>query len=604
MKDQYILNIIKKTKKILDNKTIVSTLINFFLLKNSIIYLCRESQKYNQTNYTFLNTLHRCFDSFDIYDLIYSFECVIDDNIKKEKGIVYTPKYIANFITSYSLEHWNGDKIPYICDPCCGSGVFLIECITQLSNKYNISKIEALNYVRGIDVDIQSVSYCKIVIELFLQINGEQCECLENKIVCSDVLLDGHEIIFNKLDICYIDIIVTNPPYVKLQNINDDYKNLLIKKYKQYIHGSFSTAILFLVASYELLKHSNGIMGCITQNNFFTSLSAKKIRNWLCQNNFIHTIIDFRDKIIFKKNSAYTCLLFLDFRGIDNFKFAWSDGKLENLDTSIQFSYIQTHGLQYEKWRLAPSIHLKNIHKIERMPLRLKDIVDIKVGFATLKDSIFLLDEVQAINFEQEILKPAIKISDIDSECDLQTYKKYIIFPYKMINNKYYIIEEKAMKEKYPRTYLYLLSHKEALSSRSSNNKTGIFYEWGRKQGMYSYENKIITKTFNSSPKFIIDNTGALFCNGYALVLKKDFNLLVLKKILNSQVMNYYMKLTSFNIDGGYQCFQKNFIENFGIPKLGKEDIEIILNNNGKKLDCYLMKLYDIDKHIPNDIFI
>jgi len=40
------------------------------------------------------------------------------------------------------------------------------------------------------------------------------------------------------------------------------------------------------------------------------------------------------------------------------------------------------------------------------------------------------------------------------------------------------------------------------------------------------------------------------------------------QRMLNSRVMKYYAALTSFSISGGYQCYQKNFIEHFGLPDL------------------------------------
>ena len=127
------------------------------------------------------------------------------------------------------------------------------------------------------------------------------------------------------------------------------------------------------------------------------------------------------------------------------------------------------------------------------------------------------------------------------------------------------------------------------------------FYEWGRSQCMEATGPKLLTKTFSKGPQFILDNTDSLFCNGYSVKPKATTDLFgsaidirVLQRILNSKVMNYYTRLTSFQIDGGYQCFQKNFIERFSIPVItSAENIEI-MGLNGEERECLIAKIFGI----------
>jgi hypothetical protein len=59
--------------------------------------------------------------------------------------------------------------------------------------------------------------------------------------------------------------------------------------------------------------------------------------------------------------------------------------------------------------------------------------------------------------------------------------------------------------------------------------------------------------------------------------------------------MDYYAKLTTFQIEGNYQCFQKNFIEKFCIPDLSPEQERFILELNGLEFDNYLCQIFEID---------
>ena len=66
-----------------------------------------------------------------------------------------------------------------------------------------------------------------------------------------------------------------------------------------------------------------------------------------------------------------------------------------------------------------------------------------------------------------------------------------------------------------------------------------------------------------------MDTSDNLFCNGYSV---KPLNTLTSYKIENLQVflqsrfMHAYALATSFEIAGGYQCYQKNFIEKICLP--------------------------------------
>lgn len=65
--------------------------------------------------------------------------------------------------------------------------------------------------------------------------------------------------------------------------------------------------------------------------------------------------------------------------------------------------------------------------------------------------------------------------------------------------------------------------------------------------------------------------------------------------------MHYYIKKTSVSIEGGYPCYQKNFIEKFSIPSLTENEIsEIRELNTSNDIDNYLINLYHLNFPEPN----
>ena len=84
----------------------------------------------------------------------------------------------------------------------------------------------------------------------------------------------------------------------------------LSKKFKGYANGNFSLALLFLLAGHRLLA-PQGCLAIITQNNLYTSLAGKGVRQYLQDEQCIRRIIDFGHHKVFRQASAYTCLVFL-----------------------------------------------------------------------------------------------------------------------------------------------------------------------------------------------------------------------------------------------------------------------------------------------------
>ena len=141
------------------------------------------------------------------------------------------------------------------------------------------------------------------------------------------------------------------------------------------------------------------------------------------------------------------------------------------------------------------------------------------------------------------------------------------------------------------------LTKKEVLDGRDKGKPNPVsWYAYGRTQGLNKYGVKLLFPTFANKPRFIyVDDEYALFCNGYAVFPNSYLDLDILRRILNSKIMAYYVRNTSYAIEGGYYCYQKKYIERFSIPYLSPEDQEKIRLLSDEELDVYLGKLYGVD---------
>ena len=552
----------------------------------------------------------------NIYELERIFELLIPPTDKKINGAFYTP----NLITNYMANELIFDKNVKLCDPSCGCGAFLIAAIEKIHKKYGkpVSDIIAEN-IYGSDIAEYSIRRCKVLLSLLALLNNQDKEILKFNLftinsLSKDINITYKEVINNG----GFDIIIGNPPYVKYQDLSKELREDLIKDWETIKTGNYNLYFAFFELGMKLLK-KDGVLGYIVPNNYFTSLSGINLRNYLQNNHYLKKIIDFTHIKVFDVRT-YTCITFLQKRTNSYFEYERIDDK-NNLNylPELKFSKNYFENLNPKKWRLLKEEDINNIRKIENMPYKLKDLVDIRVGIATCKDNIYFIDGTltdgdyylkdynkQTYKIEKNITKKISKISDFIDEKSFKNNMRRIIFPYKLLNNKVIIIKENELKIKYPYCYKYLQAVKSELLNRDKGQvEYPTWYAYARTQGLNFEGKKLLTPTFSDKPRFMYDNeNSSLFCNGYGLFEKNtiqknlfgiNIGLPVLQKILNSSIMDYYINRTSVSIEGGYPCYQKNFIELFGIPELSFEDIAFIENaNNENEIEEFLIKKYDL----------
>jgi hypothetical protein len=568
---------------------------------------------------TLLNSLRCVFPSFSLKQLETSLEQLLDSSHKRRTGTVLTPLFIIDYLVKSAVRFYVNyqSQAPTICDPACGYAGFLVSATKHLCAEYSISVKKALlEHIYGFDINQDAVAISKIILALYLLKSGDDPRGLSFNIHCIDTLCeDALHLIRTTDGVSGYDVIVTNPPYIRLQNLTPDYRRVLQSKYPQFSSGSFSTAMLFLIAGYRLLSET-GCLAYITQNNIFTSLAAREIRRFLGENECVKRIIDFGHAKIFDNASAYTCLIFISRKRAPTFEYGriYRNVNARTLEET-KLTHIEHKTLNPMKWRLVTDEHRDNIRKLESLGSSLGSICTVRVGFATLKDKVYSVKKTDQTvigelpngdycTIESVVTRPAIKVAEFNNEEELKTNTRRVIFPYEKTHGKYRPLGEDELSSRYPRCYEYLSEWQQLLATRDKGKRSiEPWYAWGRTQCLEAPGPKLLTKTFSGHPNFFYDDTDSLYCNGYAVfnnqsgsvLFERSYPLRILQVILNSAIMDYYLRLTSFQIEGDYQCYQKNFIERFSIVSLGKNEIAELLEMDCEDRDRFLCRKYSLD---------
>ncbi|MBS4207067.1 N-6 DNA methylase [Bacillus sp. FJAT-50079] len=555
----------------------------------------------------------------DIEDYFYSF---LNKEMIDKNGIIFTPNFIVDYILSETIDRYNA---PTICDFSCGCGAFLVRAAEHLYAKDKSKSIVEIieNHIFGVDLLAENVRGTKILLTLLAYRENVDVEHIQLNIICYDGL--EHDVLHqfsNEKVIDGFDCVVGNPPYIKVQDLSPEVRSKLKADFKTTTSGSFNIYFAFIELGANHLKQK-GTLGYIVPNHFLKLKSAQPLREFLLKERLLKKVIDFKDCQLFPNAQTYSAIITLDRTKKENISYnIITSVKSENLtDINETLKEINYSKVNSETINLLNEVEKRNVYKIENAGLKLK----ISTGIATQKDGVYMIglnknDSIEedkgyytkyydgkAYKIETDITVPLIKGgTNIDHDSGSVKKKVQIIYPYVRDNNgSIKVIQEDQLQEKYPFAYSYLKVAREELQTRNGGTPSvSVWYEYGRSQALDSFGAKLISPTNSNRPKFTLFEETALFNNGYAIYgIASDSifhdhlpDLNVLAKILNSIIMDYYIKLTSYMISGGYYCYQKKYINNFSIPPLSSEDMAYIRScNDSKELDQFLIKKYDLE---------
>lgn len=316
---------------------------------------------------------------------------------------IFTPEKIANIMQSYL--HNNGTLL----DPSVGTG--------NLLNGININDYDSIDVY---DIKQQYLDDCN---DKFNKYNED----------------------FLKSDIkSKYNNIILNPPYIKIQNLSDEYRKFIKTKFNILKTGNIDIYQAFIIKCLDLLE-DDGVMVSITPNSYLYNKSCIDIREYLFKNRYIYEIIDYGSEKVFDGISVYCCITI--------FKKKNNESLIYN-NENIFYKDIVNNSL-FDK-NTENNVLLKTICKVSN-------------GIATLRDKIYIKNEKL---YDEPCWKPIYK----------NNKTLYIIYPYHNGN----IIDEDTFKQSNPKTYDYLLENKDELAQRDKGkqDKYASWYAYGRTQSI------------------------------------------------------------------------------------------------------------------------
>jgi adenine-specific DNA-methyltransferase len=396
------------------------------------------------------------------------------------------------------------------------------------------------------------------------------------------------------------DVVIGNPPYIKLQTMMDSQQERLPYLKSNYISASSNNIdiyLIFIEKAYQLINFS-GIAGYILPHKFFQAQMGENIRKYLSDNKAVKQIVSFGANQIFESATTYTCLFFID--KIRKSELLYKEFKLgeeiENKLNQSQFINISVEQLNKDKWNFFDNDKSSLFRKLNSMPIKLKDITrKIFVGLQTSADNIYVLERLEYskendiisvysrslkknINIERDFVKPFLMGKDVKRYSE-PLNKNYVIFPYKLENGKAILMSDKEIKTKYPLGWEYLLENKSDLENREKGKmKNDRWYAYIYPKNLAEFDTtKIMTPYLSDRCNFTYDFKGNLYhtTKAYSLAfnIKNKSNELYYLGLFNAKVIWYFISNISSVFRGGFYVFATDPLELIPLPNINLQNI-------------------------------
>ncbi len=283
------------------------------------------------------------------------------------------------------------------------------------------------------------------------------------------------------------DCVIGNPPYMRIQSLQNSSPEIVdyYSKHYQAATGSFDIYVLFVELAHQLIK-GDGLVHFIMPVKWTNSDFGKGLRGYLAKEKFVSRIINLKAFQVFDA-STYTGLQW--FKSSDKLQYVELDDSITTTEgfsgflNSLQLSdYAQIDYNTDAPWTLANKEVNAILEKLRKNPYTLADVFEsIFQGLATSKDDVYFLYECKEldnllvegyskylgkrITIERGLVKPLLKGEDVHRYMHLDS-DRYVIFPYKVVNEKASLYSEEEMSDLFPSGYEYLKACEPELRAR------------------------------------------------------------------------------------------------------------------------------------------
>ena len=396
-------------------------------------------------------------------------------------------------------------------------------------------------------------------------------------------------------------ITIGNPPYVRIQTLNQtdaEQAAWLKLHYASARKGNYDLYVVFVERSLQLLN-PHGQLAFILPHKFFNAQYGQPLRSLLSKGKHLRHVVHFGDQQVFPGATNYVCLLFLAKAGADSCRFVRAnDLPVWLADRCAAEAVIPVARVTDSEWNFAAGKGAGLFEKLRQMPMKLGVVADLFVGLQTDADDVFIVEQVDKSKgelichskhtqrehrFEIDHLKAFLKGSLNIRRYELTDVTKKLIFPYEICDGTSMLIAAKDYQDRFPLTWAYLRECKARLSTRANGKFNDFWHGYVYKKNHIRFEQvKLLVPAIGKGACFAADIEGKYYFvgsgggggGGCGITLTADtmISSLYVLGLVNSRLLDWYLRQISTPFRGGYMALNRQYIEQLPLCPINFSD--------------------------------
>jgi hypothetical protein len=355
--------------------------------------------------------------------------------------------------------------------------------------------------------------------------------------------------------------------------------------------GNYDIYVVFVERGLQFLNWK-GKLGFILPHKFFNAQYGEPLRGLIAEGQHLSEVVHFGDNQVFDGATTYTCLMFLEKGGSGLLKFSKVDD-LQEWEEGCRVDAGEIPAIQVtcKEWNFSIGAQGRLFEKLSRMPVRLGDVADLFVGLQTSADTIFLFKDShlspktttvsskelgRKVELENGLLKVVVRSGKIGRFWAEPS--ALVLFPYVKNSGKFGLIQEGDLRKKYPKTWEYLNASRRLLTEREHGKFASSGWYQLYPKNLDCWEKpKILLPYMVTRLSAYYDEDNLYFVNvttgGFGLTLRtENFGFQYLVGLLNSRLLDWFLKKVSTTFHGGYFAANKQFLVQLPIRLIDFDD--------------------------------
>jgi hypothetical protein len=405
------------------------------------------------------------------------------------------------------------------------------------------------------------------------------------------------------------DIVIANPPYMRVQEIEQStpkLKPFYEAAFPRVTKGAYDLANLFVLHTVEQLLHPKGVACVIFPHKFFNSNAGESFRDILLEKGYLRKVAHFGTNRLFNEADTFVCVATLTQSynaafGLQMFPYRMPPAEIntrlqdDSLYESVTLATIKEASEAYgeNSWLLLKS---KAEYELFQMlyansPAHFAEVIQIYQGVPTSNDKLYQvrvareddthiwaandLEPERLWQLEKRWFRPMVRGRDVQRYEPLH-YDVWVFFPYRITDGKDEIVSLSELETDYPLTNRYVLNYEADFKARERGKARHMAhwhgYIYPRNMNRYDLRRISSMEICTLYPNVTINEGYCHNTKVYSWELKHDAPVQLSYEFLlalgNSKLLWWFLKRTGDTLKDDARTLKTNYLNPFPLPPL------------------------------------